>query len=634
MIPIERIYDVLNESLKLDPSIPVDEWSDQYMVIPKSSGSNEYGPYRTSRTPHAREIMRCLSDDHPAKRVVCMVSSQMFKTQIALNWFGSTVHQSPSNFLWLMPTGALAKRLSARVDKTIKAVDVLRERVAKPNSRDAKNTQEVKEYIGGTLFMPTAGSAANLAEVPARRVAIDEVDRCESNVDNEGDPIKLAEARQTTFEHNRKSYYYSSPTIEGESRIQALFKQGTQRESLAECVHCGHVQKLVFENLIKDDSGEALYPCEECGGLHREADKPKMFKNGLWSEPVISSENESFTSNSLFLPYGWKSWTSLMRDYEAAKDLLEKGDESEMIVFYNTRLARCWEREKEATEYDVLMQRAEDYALGTVPAKACVLTAAIDTQADRLELKVVGWGAMLECWIVDYRVIIGDPADFNTWLQALDILTTKYKHESGHELEISNAKFIDSGGHHTQEVYNFCRKYKHKGFYPVKGSSKPNFPIIPNRPSNPDFNYKGEVIKKAVSLWQIGTDTAKDYLYARWKRESGQGAVHFSKELPEDYYKQLVSEYRATKYVNGYKKSFWEKKKSERNEALDLMVYNLAAAHKLGLHRLTQAQWDKRLEKLSAQVESVEVKQEEPPKEQKRRIRFKPRGQFNVTQWA
>ena len=288
MLGYQSLYDKLAEGLIPDPNMKVWEWSDEHMVIPKSTGANEYGRYKTQRTPHAREIMECLSDDHPCKTVVAMVASQMFKTQIGMNWFGATVHQSPSNFLWLMPTGALAKRLSARVDKVIKAVDVLRERVAKPNSRDAKNTQEVKEYIGGTLFMPTAGSAANLAEVPARRVAIDELDRCDANVDQEGDPVKLAEARQTTFEHNKKSYYYSSPTIDGESRIQSLYKQGTQRYALAECIHCGHAQDLLFENLSMID-GEAQYPCVECGGIHKESDKSAMFKRGLIAYATLST---------------------------------------------------------------------------------------------------------------------------------------------------------------------------------------------------------------------------------------------------------------------------------------------------------------------------------------------------------
>jgi phage terminase large subunit GpA-like protein len=35
----------------------------------------------------------------------------------------------------------------------------------------------------------------------------------------------------------------------------------------------------------------------------------------------------------------------------------------------------------------------------------------------------------------------------------------------------------------------------------------------------------------------------------------------------------------------------WEKKPGERNEALDLMVYNLAAAHYVGLHKKTEYQW-------------------------------------------
>nr|WP_254776350.1 terminase gpA endonuclease subunit [Nitrosomonas sp. Nm34] len=589
------------------------------MVIPKSTGSNEYGSYQTSRTPHAREIMRCLSDSHPCKRVVAKVASQMFKTQICLNWFASTVHQSPSNFLWLMPTGKLHKRIAGRIDKTIAAVDVLRERVAKPKSRDALNNQDAKEYPGGTLFIATAGSAANLSEVPARRVAIDEVDRGEDDVDGEGDPVKLAEARQTTFEHNKKSYYYSSPTIEGESRIDELFKQGTQRHALAECIHCGNAQQLHFESLVMVD-GEAMYPCCECGGLHAESDKTAMFEKGLWSDPVCDSETESFTASAMFLPYGWKSWTSLMKDYEDAKKLLELGDESEMIVFYNTRLARCWERVKEATQASALRERAEDYKLGTVPMKACELTASIDTQGDRLEIKVVGWGAMMECWIVDYRIVLSDPSDEKTWKQAYDICTSEYMHESGAVMRVQQI-FVDSGGLHTQEVYNFTMKNKSDGFFPIKGSEKPGRPIIPNKPTKVDYNHNGNLVKKGVTLWYIGTDTAKDNLFTRWKRTEGPGAIHFSKDLPEDYYDQLVSEYRANKWVNGRKKSFWDKKKQDRNEALDLMVYNLAAAYKIGLHRLTPAQWEKRLQKLIESVGQVVkpavIKQQEKDPENK-----------------
>ena len=62
--------------------------------------------------------------------------------------------------------------------------------------------------------------------------------------------------------------------------------------------------------------------------------------------------------------------SALFRLYEKAKREMDQGNENEMIVFYNTRLARCWARQKEQAKYDELMARAEDYLLGTVPAKA------------------------------------------------------------------------------------------------------------------------------------------------------------------------------------------------------------------------------------------------------------------------
>ena len=579
-------------ALQPDPNLPVDQWADRYMVIPKSTGSNEAGPYRTSRTPHARAVMQALSDDHPCKRVVVMGASQMLKTQVGLNWFGASVHQSPSNFLWLVPTGKLQKRAASRIDKTIAAVPVLQQRVAKPHSRDQANNNDQKEYIGGTLTLATAGAAANLSELPARRVLFDEVDRAKENVGGEGDPIELAEARQTTFERNRKAYYPSSPTIEGESIIDALYKRGTQRVALAECIHCGQAQPLDFLKLIRSEDGKrAMYPCEACGGLHEEGDKTRMFAGGRWSaaEPG-DGETESFTISAMFLPYGWIPWVSLMRQYELAKSKLEEGSEEAMIVFYNTRLALCWARTKETTKYDELMNRAGGHALGTVPMGGLVLTAAIDTQAYRLEFKVVAWGEGMECWIVDYQVIQGSPAEDETWKRADELLQSRYRHASGQMFNIS-AAFVDSGGSNTQDVYNFTASRKRRNIFAVKGHSRPNRPILSGKPTIVDVNWRGKTEKKGAQLWLVGPDTAKDYLQARWKRLAGAGAVHFPAELPETYFKGLTAEYRTYGYKHGRKVSWWEQKKGEANEPLDLMVYNLGAAHLLGLHKKTEGQW-------------------------------------------
>ena len=590
---LSPIIDLAN-SLDPDPDLPVDVWADTYQVIPKDSGANEYGKFRTARTPHARMVMQALSDHHPCKRVVLMGASQMLKTQTGLNWLMASIHQSPANFLWILPTGKLAKRASTRIAKNIAAVPEVAERVAAPRSRDSVNTLETKEYIGGSLFIVTAGAAANLSEVPARRVLFDEVDRAELNINGEGDPVALAEARQTTFERNRKSYFPSSPTMKDESIVERLYLRGTRRHALAECIHCGELQPLDFERLMVTEDGQgALYPCMHCGGIHVESDKPRMFAKGAWSDALGGDgETESFTISGMFLPYGWFPWISMLREYKKAKTKMDEGSEEAMIAFYNTRLARSWERQKEQTKAEELMARAEPYRLGTCPAPVIRLTAAVDTQADRLELLVVGWGRGLECWVIDHQVIRGDPAELATWSKLDGLLQIQYPHAFGATLPI-RATFVDSGGNATQEVYNYTRNKRSRSIYAIKGASKPGRPILASKPSMVEVRWNGRVEPHGAQLWFVGTDTAKDYLANRWRVQSGPGQIHFSNQLPDDFYRQITAEYRVSVWKNGHRLSRWDKKQSDRNEVLDLMVYNAAAAQYLGLHKLADAHWDK-----------------------------------------
>jgi phage terminase large subunit GpA-like protein len=616
--------DAVSRGVEPDPDLPMDEWADLHMIVPKSTGAAEPGPYRTARTPHARQVMRCLSSAHPCKRVAVKGASQMLKTQVALNFLGERVHQRPKNFLWLVPTGKLHKRAVARIDKVVSVVDVLRERFAKPASRQAKNNNDIKEFPGGALYIATAGAAANLSELSATYVVYDEIDRSDENVGGEGDPKELAETRQTSHEKDRKAYYPSSPTIEGESPIQEIFDQGTQHVALAECLGCGLAQPLEFfkedgtPRLMRSEDGKrALYPCCECGYTHEEGDKPRMFARGLWSDGVVGDgETESFEISAMFLPYGWLPWIGLLKQYEKAKAKLEEGDETLMIAFYNTRLAKCWARSKETTRYDSLMKRADEYAMGTVPSRVSILTAAIDTQAYRLELLVMGWGPGMEGWVVDYQVIHGSPSDEDTWRRANAMLATRYRHESGAQINVT-AAFVDSGGSHTQDVYNFTGPLRRRKIYAVKGHSRPNRPILSAKPTFVDINHRGRVEQRGAELWFVGPDTAKDYLQARWSRAAGAGAIHFAGgvgpeddrqgALPESFYKGLTAEYRTVGYKRGRRTSWWEQKKGEPNEPLDLMVYNLGAAYLLGLHKKNEDAWQKLRERLvPAQADLLE----------------------------
>lgn len=584
--------------LRPDPSLWVDQWADEYMRIPRDTGAAEPGKYRTSRTPYAREPMRCLSPAHPCKRVVTMVASQLMKTQIALNWIGGLIHMVPSNILTLLPSLSLAKRVSSRISKTIKATPVLSERVAANRSRDSRNTMDTKEFEGGSLYVTTAGSAANLAELSARYIYGDEIDRWDVDVGEEGDPIELAETRGSTFGRNAKFYFSSSPTIKGASRIADLFEASDQRYYYVPCPHCGHMQILEWENLhYSADFNVVHYQCAgpECDVLIEEHHKGLMLAGGEWrSHAPGDGETIGFHLNALYAPLGWTDWRSLAKQFEKAKKAQNRGDLEPMQVFYNTRLAKVWDSAQEQTKAEVLKERAgrETYGLGSMAYRVLMLTASVDVQANRLELMVMGWGVGMERWVIDYQVIWGDPADDRTWAVLDDKLKVRYPHPCGVGLGIL-ATAVDSGGHHTDEVYQFCRLRRWRNIFAIKGASKPGRPVIAQRPSMVDVTWKGQTERNGAELWFVGTDTAKDWIYNRYPFEDGPGALHFANDLPDDFFDQCVAERKVARYIKGYKRIEWVKGKAERNEALDLMVYNLAMAHYLGLNRYKEHDWER-----------------------------------------
>lgn len=586
--------------LRPDPDVWIDQWADEYMRIPRDTGAAEPGQYRTSRTPYAREPMRCLSPAHPCKRVITMVASQLMKTQIGLNWIGGLMHMAPSNILALLPSLGLAKRVSSRIGKTIKATPVLRERVAANRSRDSRNTMDTKEFEGGTLYVTTAGSAANLSELSARYVYGDEIDRWEVDIGEEGDPIELAETRGSTFGRNAKFYFSSSPTIKGASRISDLFDSSDQRHYYVPCPHCGHMQVLEWENLLYSaDFSVVHYKCAasgmDCDVLIDEYHKGEMLAKGEWrAHAEGDGETVGFHLNALYSPLGWMDWKSLAKQFEKAKKAQAKGDLEPMQVFYNTRLAKVWDAAQEQTKADVLRQRArlEGYTLGSLPAAVMMITGAVDVQANRLEFMAMGWGVGMERWVVDYQVVSGDPADERTWAALDELLKAKYRHPCGVGLGIL-AVAVDSGGHHTDEVYQFCRVRRWRNVFAIKGASKPGKPVVAQRPSMVDVTWKGQTERNGAELWFVGTDTAKDWIYNRYPFESGPGALHFASDLPDDFFDQCVAERKVARYVRGHKRIEWVKGKAERNEALDLMVYCLAMAHYLGLHRYKEHDWER-----------------------------------------
>ena len=545
--------------LKPPPKLTLSEWSDIYRML-TSESSAEAGRWQTSRAPYQKEIMDAISNPD-IEKVVVMSSSQVGKTEIILNIIGYYIDYMPCPMMLVMPIEEMLKSFSKdRLTPMINATPTLRSKVSDVKSKDSSNTMLHKKFHGGHLTLVGANSAANLASRPIRVLLADEIDRFPEDVGGEGDPLKLAEKRTTTF-WNRKLVYVSTPTIAGVSRIEKEFKNGTMEEWSLRCPSCGEYQILKFTLL---DFETLEMTCEHCGAMHNE--KKWKLKPGKWiqtNEEYIG-KNRSFHLNEMASP--WKNWGEIRDDFLQAKNDVEM-----LKTFINTSLGEVWEEKGEITDYRIVANRAETYE-AEVPDNVLVLTAGVDVQDDRIEVEVLGQGLQGETWGIEYKKIMGDPSKNGVW-DLLDVyLKKRFKYKDGNYLTITST-FIDSGnGQHTNDVYKFCADKADRWIYPIKGRGGIGVPLVTG-PTKP----KG----KNVNLFTVGDDTGKSMVLSRLKIDKpGENYCHFPDD-PErgyiiDYFKGLLSEKKITKEVKGKQVVEW-KVVYKRNEPLDCRKYALAA---------------------------------------------------------
>lgn len=602
---------VWREFLSPPPLTTVTDWAERCRVL-SGKDSSEPGPYRAARTPYAREPMDCLSQSSPVEEVVLMWGAQTSKTTIGSNWLGYLIDTNPGPVMIVQPTIDMAKRYSRqRLAPMIEESPTLRRKVHENRSRDDANTTLLKEFAGGFLAVAGANSAAGLRSMPVRDLFLDEIDSYPMDVDGEGDPIKLAEARQTTFAR-RKRLKTSTPTTRDFSRIESAYQASDRCRYHVPCPHCQALQPLEWgadaEHGIKWDKApdgspirdSVRYVCRHCGAEIREHAKPAMLAAGRWVPDAPGAQGgrvRGFHLSSLYSPLGWLSWAELADEWHRARQAVATGDVSLLRVFVNTRLAETFEEQGDRADQHALRRRAADIPLRQVVWGLFVITLGVDVQGDRLEAYAWAWGRGLERQLVDRQVIYGDPAlpesePGSPWAALTDYRRTPILHASGKPVPVL-ACMIDSGGHHTQAVYSYARAHQHAGVCAVKGASQSGRSVL-GKPTPQDLTWRGEKHKRGVLLWPVGTDTAKSEIYGRLRiAEPGPGFVHLSRHLPVEVFEQLTAERLVTRYVKGHPRLEWVKPAGKRNEALDCAVYALAGAHKLGMDRWREGDWAK-----------------------------------------
>ncbi len=552
--------------LKPKPRLSGADWADKYFHLsPESSAS----PGKWKTLPYQIEPINCMTDEI-TEQVTWFKSARVGYTKCINVAVGYHIHQNPASILLAQPTdGEALGYAEDEIEPMIRDNDVISELIGK-TTKKGKNKKEKtakKMYPGGILELVGAHSPKNFRRRTVRVFIGDEIDGWEQQAGQEGDQISLGKKRTNDF-WNRKIILGSSPGVKELSKIEPEFYKGDQRYFYLPCPFCGHKHKLEFSNMDmpRDEHDQIIeeevgFFCPDCGSKYTEDYKVEMIEKGEWIAQKPFRGHASFHIWAAYSYNANSSWSAIAKEWFEAQGNILKLKAFTMLV-----LGETWESEQgEKIEDDELLQRREDYT--AIPNEALVLTCSVDTQDNRLEGEVKAWGIDNENWGIFPFRIEGIPSQKEVWEDLDNILNDTYKRLDGTELRIS-CTCIDSGGHFTDEVYKFCKKREIKRVFAIKGANTPGKPIV-SRPSTSN-KYKAK-------LFTIGTDTAKELIFARLRLDSfGEGYMHFNKKYNEEYFKQLTAEKVINTYKNGRHVRVWKKTRA-RNEALDITVYGLAA---------------------------------------------------------
>ena len=321
-------------------------------------------------------------------------------------------------------------------------------------------------------------------------------------------------------------------------------------------------------------------------------------KTGIWTRDGIlwfSSSGEEIEPPDSVTFHIWTAYSPFTTWVQIVKDWMKtKGDTGKRKTFVNTTLGETWEAKiGERPDAEVMAERKEHYS-APVPDRVAYLTAGIDSQLDRYEMRVWGWGPGEESWLIDRQIIMGRHDDEQTLLRVDEAINKTYTRRNGAEMSVSRICW-DTGGIDPTIVYERSKKHGLFRVIPIKGASVYGKPVasMPRKRN-----------KNGVYLTEIGTDTAKEQIYNRFTLtpegdEPLPGAVHFPNnpdifDLTEA--QQLTAEEQVEKWVDGRKKILWDSKK-RRNEALDCFVYALAAL------RISISRWQLDLSALLASLQ-------------------------------
>ncbi len=541
------------------------------------------GRYRTDQTPYVREVLECFQNPEIRQVILCW-SAQSAKTMTMIVALCYAIEQDPGPALMVQSSqDAATSFVRNRFMPMIEDCPALARHIT-GNRHDFSAGEQRLDNM--TINNQGAQSPAQLASRPVRYLLADEIDKWKTETKKEADALSLAMERVKSF-RNHKIFLASTPTLEGGPIWQA-YQGADRRQYHVPCPHCGTLFVIKWRHIkwTKDAPLEEIrkntwLECPHCKGKITERSKAEMLEAGSWipGNSDAPEDQASFQLSELYSP--WTKWGDLAVKFLKAKAEAKTGATGSLHNVINSSFAEPWREDEHTKRRDEkeLLPLCDSRPEGVVPGENRVmgLTAGCDTQDDGFWFSIRAWGKDLESWLIR----AGFCPDFGA-LKGY-IAESRYFDPEGNSYAVQQA-FIDSQGHRTAEVYDFCRA--NPLFRPVKGeqrlSGSPWKVTILDSVKRKDG--KRYPIPGGLQLLRIDTNFYKDLIAGKMAVEQGNpGRFHLHSSPGSDYLKQLTTESKN-------ERGLWVCPPHKPNHLWDCETYNLAAADVLGIRFFNRRQ--------------------------------------------
>lgn len=577
--------------------MPPSAWATENLVLPDGPRAGE--KWDPSLALHTVEIIDALGPDSGVNEVCAMKSAQSAFTTALIILAGHSIDRDPCRMMIVQPTsGALSDFNREKLQPAIDATPALKAKVRGVTSRSSEgSTATSKQFAGGSLTLAIASSAADLRSKTIKKAFLDEVDEYPDDLDGQGDPIEMVEARQISFLNSGdwKRLKISTPTIKGASRIESDYLAGDQRRWHVACPGCG--ERFVFEfdrtffrfNDTAPYKAHYVTPC--CGTIIEGHEKNAVYRTGCYIATAESAGGKrSYHFDAMSSPL--VPWDEVARKFVEAD-----GDPLKLKAFYNLWLGLPYEVKGDAPDHVKLMERREhDLVRGRIPPLGLIMTGAADVQMRGIYWEIKAYGPDRQKWIVDAGIIEGETNDPHSgaFLELAKIHAKEWPDAFGGHRRV-DAFGVDSG-FRSHVVYTWCRN--RTGAFALDGRDGWSKPAL-GMPSAVDIDFNGKRIRNGAHVWPVGTYPLKAAHYDDLRKDGRKaghekdppGYCHFGTWLDDVYFRQITSEYLATENFRGRTRKVWKPRKGEENHFLDCTVYNDALADYLGLSRMTPEEW-------------------------------------------